>query len=91
MTKVNVIVERGKDGRYSAVMDYYELDFSLSGFGETTEESLQDLYHCYDEQKDYCSQEGKPCPELEFEIHYDISSFLEYDTKRNISPRNSTK
>ena len=35
MKRVNVIVERGSDNRYSAYMDYYDLDFGLAGFGAT--------------------------------------------------------
>jgi hypothetical protein len=78
MKKVKVIVERGSDGNFSANMDCYEFDFSLSGFGDTAKEALQDFYECYEEAKKMNAAEGKKTPELEFEIEYDVSSFLNY-------------
>ncbi|MDR3341165.1 MAG: DNA-binding protein [Candidatus Symbiothrix sp.] len=78
MKTVKVIVERGKDGMFSANMDYYDFDFGLSGFGNTSKEALQDFYECYEEAKKMCSAEGKNPPELAFEIEYDVSSFLNY-------------
>jgi len=76
--KVNVIIEKGTDNRYSAYMDYYEFDFGLSGFGKTTKEAINDFYECYEEEKIMQAREGKTAPELEFEIHYDVCSFLDY-------------
>ena len=76
--KVNVIIERGSDNRYSAYMDYYKFDFGLSGFGKTAQEAIKDFYECYEEEKEMCKEEGKVCPELEFEIKYDVSAFLSH-------------
>ncbi|MDR2585887.1 MAG: DNA-binding protein [Prevotellaceae bacterium] len=76
--KVRVIVERGKDNKFSAFMDYYDLEFGLAGFGNTAKEAIQDFYESYDEEKEMCQREGKSIPELEFEIQYDMSSFLDY-------------
>jgi len=76
--KVNVIVEKGADNRFSAYMDYHELDFGLSGFGKTAQEAVKDFYECYEEEKAMCKQEGKECPELEFEIQYTVTAFLDY-------------
>ena len=76
--KVIVIIEKGKDNRFSAIMDYYELDFGLAGFGKTVEEAIKDFYECYEEEKKMCTNEGKDCPELEFDIRYDMTSFLDY-------------
>jgi len=76
--KVNVIIEKGSDNRYSAYMDYYEFDFGLSGFGKTAKEAIADFYECYDEEKEMCKKEGKMCPKLEFDIKYDVSAFLSY-------------
>ena len=78
MKKVKVIVERGSDKKYSAFMDYYDFDFGLSGFGKTAQEALSDFYECYKEEKAMCANEGKECPELLFEVHYDVCSFLNY-------------
>ena len=76
--KVKVVIERGKDNRFSAYMDYYELAFGLSGFGKTAQEAINDFYECYEEAKMMQSREGKITPELEFEIQYDLNSFLDY-------------
>ena len=76
--KVRVIVEKGKDNRFSAYMDCYELDFGLSGFGKTAQEAIEDFNECYGEAKIMQSREGKTVPELEFEIQYDLKSFLDY-------------
>ena len=76
--KVKVIVERGSDNRYSAYMDYYDVDFALAGFGTTAQEAINDFYESYKEEKIMCTKDGKICPELEFDIHYDVCSFLDY-------------
>ena len=78
MKKVKVIVERGKDGKFSANMDCFDYDFGLSGFGDTAKEALRDFYECYEEAKQINASEGKQTPELEFELEYDVSSFLNY-------------
>ena len=76
--KVKVIVERGTDNKYSAYMDYYDLDFGLAGFGNTAKEAIMDFYESYNEEKEMCLKEGKVIPKLEFDIQYDVSSFLDY-------------
>ena len=78
MKKVKVIVERGKDGKFSVNMDCFDFDFGLSGFGDTVKEALKDFYECYDESKQINSSEGKETPELEFDFEYDVCSFLNY-------------
>ncbi|MDR0737778.1 MAG: DNA-binding protein [Prevotellaceae bacterium] len=76
--KVRVIVERGSDGKYSAYMDYYDLDFGLSGFGDTAKDAIADFYEAFEQEKKMCEAEGKRPPKLEFDIRYDVSSFLDY-------------
>lgn len=78
MEKVKVIVECGKDGKYSAFMDCYDYDFGLAGFGNTAKEAISDFYACVEEEKKMCQKEGKTMPELEFDIQYDVTSFLNY-------------
>ena len=78
MKKVKVIVERGKDGRYSAFMDCYDYDFALAGFGSTAKEALADFYECVQEEKIMTEKEGKTMPVLEYDIRYDVTSFLDY-------------
>ena len=76
--KVDVIIEKGKDNLYSANMDYYNLDFGLSGFGKTAEDAINDFYQCWNEAKEMCNTNGYKIPELEFNIKYDVTSFLDY-------------
>lgn len=76
--KVNVVIEKGTDNRYSAYMDYYEFEFGLSGFGKTAQEAINDFYECCEEAKIMQEREGKIMPELEFDIYYDVCSFLDY-------------
>jgi len=78
MKKVKVIVECGKDGKYSAFMDCYDYDFSLAGFGSTAQSAINDFFACVAEEKVMCEKEGKTMPKLEFDIQYDVSSFLNY-------------
>ena len=78
MEKVRIIVECGKDGKFSAFMDCYDYDFGLAGFGNTAKEAIADFYACVEEEKTMCEKEGKTMPELEFEIRYDLTSFLDY-------------
>ena len=78
MKKVNVIVERGSDNKYSAFMDNYEFEFGLAGFGDNPKAAIEDFYMAYEQEKAMCANEGKECPELIFEICYDVCSFLNY-------------
>jgi len=78
MKKVKVIVERGNDNRYSAYMDYYGFDFGLAGFGNNAKEAIADINAAYEEEKKLRQNEGKEMPELEFEIYFDVCSFLDY-------------
>jgi hypothetical protein len=59
METIKVIVECGKDGKYSAYMDCYDYDFGLSGFGNTAKEAINDFYSCVEEEKAMCKKEGK--------------------------------
>ena len=75
---MKVIVECGKDGKYSAFMDCYDYNFGLAGFGDTAKEAIADFYNCVEEEKAMCEKEGKTMPDLKFEIQYDVTSFLNY-------------
>jgi len=78
MKKVKVIVECGKDGKYSAFMDCFDYKFSLAGFGNTVKDAIADFYSCVEEERIMCKKDGKNIPEFEFDIQYDVSSFLNY-------------
>jgi len=78
MEKVKIFVECGKDGKFSAYMDCYDYDFGLAGFGNTAKEAIADFYIAVEEEKTMCERDGKTMPELEFDIRYDVTSFLDY-------------
>lgn len=76
--KVDVIIERGKDGIYSAYMDNDDLGFGLNGQGETAEDAIRNFIQVDEEMKEYFLDQGKIYPELEFNYVYDMPSFLDY-------------
>jgi hypothetical protein len=59
-------------------MDCYDFNFGLAGFGSTEKDAIADFFKSRDEEKIMCEKEGNTFPELEFEIQYDICSFLNY-------------
>jgi len=76
--KVDVIIERGSDGSYSAFMDSNKVSFGLIGEGKTVKETIDDFSNSYEEMKIYYNEVGKFFFELEFVFKYDVSSFLQY-------------
>lgn len=72
MEKKIVVIERGADGYYTALLN--EENYMLLGNGNTAEEAIKDFHECYVGMK----EEGAPVPELEFEFRYDMASFLHY-------------
>ncbi len=77
--KAKVIIERGIDGTYDATMEFIKsVPFGLLGQGKTVSETMADFNNSYAEMKAYYAEEGKECPELEFEFKYDVPSFLQY-------------
>lgn len=76
--KVDVIIERGIDGTYSAFMDAKNLSFGLIGDGTTVKETMDDFLNSYEEMKAYYKEIEKEFTELEFDYKYDVSSFLQY-------------
>jgi hypothetical protein len=76
--KVEVIIERGIDGTYSAYMDAKNLSFGIIGDGSTVKETMDDFNNSYEEMKAYYKDAGKDFTDLEFVFKYDVSSFLQY-------------
>ena len=83
--KVNVIIEKGKDGTYDACMEVRkELTFGLLGQGNTVNEAIEDFYITLEDMKNLYQDTNQKFPEnLEFAFHYDTASFLgkEYAAK----------
>jgi predicted RNase H-like HicB family nuclease len=77
--KVDVIIERGENGFFSAYMNYDGFDFGLCGDGYSIEETIKDFLEGKDFMKESYKEEGRPFPEeLEFNFKYDVPSFLAY-------------
>jgi len=78
--KVNVIIEKGKDGTYDACMEVHkDLTFGLLGQGKTVKEAIEDFYITFEDMKNLYQDTGQKFPEnLEFVFRYDVASFLAY-------------
>lgn len=77
-TKIQVIVETGKDG-FACFMPNCPKDITgMIGEGNTARKAIEDFYVCYDEEKQWCREQEKEAPELEFEFVFDIGAFFNY-------------
>ena len=80
MRKVKAYLERGSDGSYGVYVDLDNktLNYGIHGVGETSKEAISDFMDGYQEMKELYQEEGNHFVEAEFEIKYDIPSFLNY-------------
>lgn len=76
--KVEVIIERGSDGTYSAYIGSDNVPFGLIGDGKTVQETIADFLNSAEEMKEYYKEQGKEFPEMEWKFKYDVASFLQY-------------
>ena len=78
--KLNVVIEKGNDGTFDAVLEYSDkITFGLLGQGDTVENAIADFYNTYNEMKQLYADEGRNFPDdLEFIFKYDIQSFLQF-------------
>jgi len=79
MKSIQAIIERAKDGTYSA----YCIDEPFSGMGDTAEAAKADMLAAMMFHKQVCQEEGLVYPSFlddEFEVLYkfDTQSLLEY-------------
>lgn len=78
--KLQIIVEKGTDGTYSAYPS--SLKTTIIGEGDTAEEAINDFVNSYNEVVAYFSETGNELPEelknIEFEFKYDLSAFFSY-------------
>ncbi len=72
----NIIVEQTNDGYFSCFVQEEIPYVGLLGYGETSEEAINNLKTFYEESKSELAKEGKMLPELEFVVHYDMPSFF---------------
>ena len=83
--KVNVTIERAKDGSFWCQTDTAILGGYLTATGKTVQEAKEDLAECMEEAKDSLEAEGKVFPEVEFTYKYDLQSFFNYFSFLNVS------
>ena len=78
--KVKAFVERSKNGTYSVYMDHNEnrLNYGVIGEGKSAEDAIKDFFCCYADIKQSFEEDGESFTEVEFNIEYDIASFLNY-------------
>ncbi len=77
MKKIDVIIERGKDGLFTAIPQH-EYSVGFFGSGKTVEEAIADLRNSHAEAKEMLSE----LPDFEYNILYDIASFLQLFGKK---------
>ena len=73
--KVKVMVEIADCG-FLAYMEENNLAYSCIGEGATAKEAVEDFKRSYEGMRDYFAEVGRPFSEAEFEVYYDIASFL---------------
>lgn len=83
--KVNVTIERAKDGSFWCQTDTAILGGYLTATGKTVQEAKEDLAECMEEAKDSLEAEGRVFPEVEFTYKYDLQSFFNYFSFLNVS------
>jgi len=81
MEIINVIIERSKEGRYTAVPQHnYPVGFFGSGL--TVEEAISDLRLSQAEASEILPE----LPEFEYQLYYDVASFLQlFGRKLNLA------
>lgn len=79
MKTVRVLIERGKDGSYSAYMpDDNNLTYGVIGEGDSAEEAKQDFIDVYEAMKKSAEENHDQFEEVEFSFSFDVPSFLLY-------------
>lgn len=76
--KINVVIERGVDGTYSAFIADNNCKFGCIGEGKNVEETKTDFLAAVDDMKEVYRKNGKEFPDVEFNFTYDVASFLNY-------------
>ena len=76
--KINVVIERGIDGSFSAYIADDNCEFGGSGEGKSVEETKADFMKAVGEMQEVYAEEGSKFPDVEFDFIYDMASFLNY-------------
>lgn len=78
MKKVKAIIERARDGGYSAFLDCDALEYGISGQGATIDEAKADLRGVYEAMRRLYAEEGRTFTEVEWTYSIDYVSLLQY-------------
>lgn len=76
--KINVVIERGIDGTFSAYIADSNCEFGCIGEGNSVENTKKDFLEAVSEMKEVYAEEGRKFPEVDFNFTYDMASFLNY-------------
>ena len=76
--KINVVIERGIDGSFSAYIADDNCEFGCIGEGKSVEETKADFMKAVGEMQEVYAEEGSKFPDVEFDFIYDMASFLIY-------------
>ena len=76
--KINVVIERGIDGSFSAYIADDNCEFGCIGEGKSVEETKADFMKAVGEMQEVYAEEGFKFPDVEFDFIYDMASFLNY-------------
>lgn len=75
--KGTIVVEQGRDGYFSCYMEEEIPYLGLLGYGESSQQAIDELKSVYEEEKASLEKEGKMVPEIEFTVKYDMASFFD--------------
>ena len=50
----------------------------LTGTGKTARKAIDDFLLCYEEEKQWCREEGLEIPVLDFDFVFDVGAFFNY-------------
>jgi len=80
MNNVKAFIERGKNGNFFVYIDLEDniLNYGIFGEGGSVKEAIEDFFASYKEMEEFHNEQGKNFVRAEFEIKYDIASFLNY-------------
>ena len=76
--KIDVVIERGIDGSFSAYIAADNCEFGCIGEGKSVEETKADFMKAVGEMQEVYAEEGSKFPDVEFDFIYDMASFLNY-------------
>ena len=76
--KINVVIERGIDGSFSAYIADDNCEFGCIGGGKSGKITKADFMKAVGEMQEVYAEEGSKFPDVEFDFIYDMASFLNY-------------